>query len=156
MSNTISSLEIRPANEDDWPTIADFNIRLAAESEDKSLDPPTVEAGVRALLNDPGKGRYFLACVEERIVGQLMHTFEWSDWRNGEIWWLQSVYVHPEFRRQGVFGRLNAHLEQLASEAPGVVGLRLYVELQNERAQQTYLSLGMTEPGYRVMEQIFD
>ncbi len=156
MSNTISSLKIRPAHEDDWPTITEFNIRLAAETESKLLDPVTVEAGVQALLKDARKGRYFLACVEDRIIGQLMHTFEWSDWRNGEIWWLQSVYVHPDFRRQGVFGRLNTHLEKLASEAPGVVGLRLYVELQNEQAQQTYLSLGMTEPGYRVMEQIFD
>ena len=156
MPNTIENLEIRPAREDDWPTIADFNIRLAAESEDKSLDPTTVEAGVRALLSDPRKGRYFMACVDDRIVGQLMHTFEWSDWRNGDIWWLQSVYVHPDFRRQGVFRSLNAHLEQLASETPGVVGLRLYVENQNERAQQTYLSLGMAAPGYRVMEQFFD
>lgn len=156
MSNTADNLTIRPAREDDWPTVADFNIRLAAETEDKRLDQPTVEAGVRTLLSNPALGRYFVACVDDRIVGQLMHTFEWSDWRNGEIWWLQSVYVHPEYRRVGVFRRLNVHLEELASAAPGVVGLRLYVENQNARAQQTYLSLGMTDPGYRVMEQIFE
>lgn len=156
MSTTGSELEVRPAVEADWPTIADFNIRLAAETEDKMLDPATVEAGVRGLFSEPSRGRYFVACVDDRIVGQLMHTFEWSDWRNGEIWWLQSVYVHVDFRRQGVFRRLNEHLTRLASDAVGVVGLRLYVEHHNDRALQTYLSLGMSDPSYRVMEQLFD
>lgn len=150
-----TEFEIRAALESDWSTIAEFNICLAAETEDKQLDRPTVEAGVRGLLANPSRGRYFVACIDDRIVGQLMHTFEWSDWRNGEIWWLQSVFVHPEFRRQGVFRRLNAHLTQLAAEAEGVVGLRLYVEHENDRAQETYRALGMKDPGYRVMEQIF-
>lgn len=156
MSSTIESLEIRPASPDDWRTIAEFNVRLAAETEDKQLVAATVEAGVQGLLSDSRRGRYFVACVADRIVGQLMHTFEWSDWRNGEIWWLQSVYVHPEFRRQGVFRSLNDHLARLAEGSPGVVGLRLYVEHENTPAQRTYQSLGMTDPGYRVMEQLFD
>lgn len=150
-------IKIRAATFDDAETIAEFNGRLAAETEDKPLDPETVRSGVRALLNDQHRGRYFVACDSDgRIIGQLMHTFEWSDWRNGDIWWLQSVYVHADFRRQGVFRKLNQHLEQLAESTPGVVGLRLYVENENTRAQETYRSLGFIEPCYRVMERIFD
>ncbi|MFN0052989.1 MAG: GNAT family N-acetyltransferase, partial [Planctomycetales bacterium] len=137
-------MQIRPAVLKDWPTIAEFNCLLAEESEGKRLDRTHVEPGVKALLSDPRKGRYFVAVDDSptdvsaapgasgagRIVGQLMHTFEWSDWRNGDIWWLQSVYVHPDFRRQGVFRALFAHLRQAADSDPNVVGLRLYVEEQ--------------------------
>ncbi len=148
---------IRDATFDDADTITDFNRRLASETEDKPLDPETVRAGVKALLSDARRGRYFVACDSTgQIVGQLMHTFEWSDWRNGDIWWLQSVYVHADFRRQGIFRKLNQHLEQLAESTPGVVGLRLYVENENARAQKTYRSLEFVEPGYRVMERMFD
>ncbi|MGH7128867.1 MAG: GNAT family N-acetyltransferase, partial [Planctomycetaceae bacterium] len=99
-------IDIRPAGLDDWPTITEFNLRLADESEGKTLDRPTLAEGVRAVLADVAKGRYFLACRDGRIVGQVMITYEWSDWRNGTIWWLQSVYVSPEHRRQGVLRRL--------------------------------------------------
>ena len=96
MSET--EITIRDATIDDADTIAEFNCRLALESEDKSLDPETVRAGVKALLSAARRGRYFVACRSDgMIVGQLMHTFEWSDWRNGDIWWLQSVYVHADF-----------------------------------------------------------
>ncbi|MGZ0171822.1 MAG: N-acetyltransferase family protein [Planctomycetales bacterium] len=150
-------ITIRDAKQGDAQTIAEFNCRLAAETEDKQLDPETVRKGVDALLNDARRGRYLVACAREgRIVGQLMHTFEWSDWRNGDIWWLQSVYVHADFRRQGVFRKLNQHLEQLAESTSGVVGLRLYVENENARAQETYRSLRFVDPGYRVMERMFD
>ena len=146
---------IRDAVEADWPTVAEFNIRLAAETEDKHLDRATIESGVRTLLADPTKGRYFVACVGDQIVGQLAHTREWSDWRNGDIWWLQSVYVHPDFRRCGAFRLLNEHIEKLAAADPGVVGLRLYVEVENERAQTTYLSLRFKDARYTVMERLF-
>jgi ribosomal protein S18 acetylase RimI-like enzyme len=148
-------LEIRPATPDDWETIADFNLKLAEETEPHSLDAETVRAGVRALLADDRKGRYFLACQGARIVGQLMHTWEWSDWRNGDVWWLQSVYVDAEFRRQGVFRLLKQHLESLAEADPKVVGLRLYVERDNGHAQKTYNSLGFESAGYLVMERMF-
>jgi len=152
-----TEMTIRKATLDDAATIADFNCRLAAESENKQLDPETVQSGVKALLGDSRRGQYFVACGSDgQIVGQLMHTFEWSDWRNGDIWWLQSVYVHPDFRRQGVFRKLHQHLEKLAGATSGVVGLRLYVENENDRAQDTYRSLGFTEPCYRVMERLFD
>jgi ribosomal protein S18 acetylase RimI-like enzyme len=148
------SVNIRLATADDWPIIVDFNCRLAEESEGKSLDRAHVEPGVKALLADPRKGRYFLAHDGNgQIAGQLMHTYEWSDWRNGDIWWLQSVYVHPDFRRAGVFRALFDHLKQQAENDPGVVGLRLYVEEQNERAHATYRNLGFEPGGYFVMEQ---
>ena len=150
----MSDFHIRRAVLDDWPTIAEYNSQLALETEDKRLDRPTLEAGVRAVLSDDSKGRYFVCVAGEQIVGQLMHTFEWSDWRNGMIWWLQSVFVHPEHRRQGIFRSLYNHLAQLASHEPTVVGLRLYVEVHNHRAQQTYGQLGMIDPGYQVMEQL--
>lgn len=146
--------QIRPASIDDWPIIVDFNCRLAAETEGKELDRAHVEPGVKAVLNDPRKGRYFVACIDGRVVGQLLHTFEWSDWRNGDIWWLQSVYVHPDFRRAGVFRALFDYLCQEAAADPGVVGLRLYVEAHNSRAQQTYQKLDLANAGYVVMEQM--
>lgn len=148
-------LEIRPATSADWETIAEFNLKLAEETEPHSLDPETVRAGVRALLADDRKGRYFVACLEGRIIGQLMHTWEWSDWRNGDVWWLQSVYVDTAFRRQGVFRSLKQHLESLAEADPAVVGLRLYVERDNGHAQRTYRELGFKSAGYLVMERMF-
>jgi GNAT superfamily N-acetyltransferase len=155
-------ISIRPALFDDWPTIVEFNCRLAEESEGKLLDRSCVEPGVKALLSDSRKGRYFVAELatesgsvsERRIVGQLMHTFEWSDWRNGDIWWLQSVYVHPDHRRMGVFRALFERLKSEAEADPGVVGLRLYVEEQNARAHETYACLGLKPGGYFVMERM--
>lgn len=151
---TMAEIIIRAARYEDWPVIADYNCRLAWETEHKRLDPARIQPGVQAVLNDPAKGRYFVAEVDGRVVGQLMHTWEWSDWRNGQIWWVQSVFVAPEFRQQGVFKRLFEYLATLAIEER-VLGVRLYVEDQNERAQRTYQQLGLTEPGYRVMERWF-
>src|SRR5262245_16352764 len=145
-------IDIRPANPNDWPIIVEFNCLLAEESEGKKLDRSHVEPGVRALLADARKGRYLLASVEGRVVGQLMHTFEWSDWRNGDIWWLQSVYIHPDYRSQGVFRRLFNHVAERARADANVVGLRLYVEDHNERAHAVYERLGLEPAGYRVME----
>lgn len=150
-SLTMTDITVRPARPDDWPTIAEFNMRLAWESEHKRLDPAKIEPGVRALLDDPTKGRYFVAEVEGQIVGQIMHTYEWSDWRNGNIWWLQSVYVAEDFRQQGVFRRLYEFLAQLA-KSERVLGIRLYVEDQNARAEKTYQNLGLQVAGYHVME----
>jgi len=153
------NFEIRLAVRDDWPTIADFNCLLAEESEGKQLDRQHVEPGVRAILDDPRKGRYLVALAQVgpgqgRIVGQMMHTYEWSDWRNGDIWWLQSVYVHPDFRRQGVFRALFDRLRSEAEADPTVVGLRLYVEEHNIHAHETYRKLGLNSGGYFVMERM--
>ncbi len=145
-------IQIRLARPDDWQTIVDFNSRLATESEGKELDRQHVEPGVQAVLADARKGRYLVAEVEDRIVGQLMHTYEWSDWRNGDIWWLQSVYVVPEHRRQGVFRALFDCLQHEAEADPAVVGLRLYVEDNNTHAHETYRNLGLAPGGYFVMQ----
>lgn len=149
-------LQIRLAEPADAETIAQFNQRLAWESEQIRLDPATVLCGVRALLADPGRGRYYVACDGPRIVGQLMHTWEWSDWRNGQIWWLQSVYVDESVRRRGVFRRLFEHAREEARVDPEVVGIRLYVEGHNAPAHRTYEKLGFRQAGYFVMEQLWD
>ena len=150
-----AGLKIRPAEFADWPIIAEFNTCLADETEHKQLNPDTITIGVQTLLSRPQLGRYFVACLEDRVIGQIMHTREWSDWRNGEIWWLQSVYVLGEFRQQGVFRALFAHLERLARSSPTVIGLRLYVEEHNTLAQEAYVKLGLKKAGYTVMEHIF-
>ena len=149
-------LTIRLAEPRDRDVIADFNARLAAETESKALDRQTVRAGVQALLDDPRKGRYFVACDGPRVVAQLMHTFEWSDWRNGDIWWLQSVYVHPDYRRRGLMRRLFERVLHEAETDPHVVGVRLYVEHGNHPAQAVYEHLGLREAGYHVMEKMFN
>ena len=146
------TLAVRPA----VPTDAEFlergNIAMALEAEHKQLDAAIVRRGVRAVLDDPGKGRYFVAERDGRVVGQLMITYEWSDWRNGTFWWIQSVYVIPSARRAGVFRALFRHLEILAEGDRSVCGIRLYVERENERAQATYRRCGLEDGGYRVME----
>ena len=147
------TLAVRPARLGDAPTIVEFNRRLALESEKKELDPATLARGVDAFLRDPRLGRYFVAVSGPRIVGQLAVTEEWSDWRNGAIWWLQSVFVDEAWRQRGVFRLLLAELSALA-RAAGVIGLRLYVERGNERAQATYLRNGFRDAGYAVMERI--
>jgi GNAT superfamily N-acetyltransferase len=145
-------IEIREATTLDVEFIAANNAALAMETEHRRLDPAIVRAGVAAALADRGKGRYFVAESAGQIVGQIMHTYEWSDWRNGCFWWIQSVYVTREARGQGVFQVLFDHLQQLARSTAGVCGLRLYVERDNRRAQQTYLRCGLVDSGYFVME----
>ena len=125
---------------------------MALEAEHKRLDPATVARGVRAVLDDPAHGRYFVAERDGGPVGQLMITYEWSDWRNGRFWWIQSVYVLPQARRGGVFRALFRHLEELAKADPGVCGIRLYVERENARAQATYRHCGLEDAGYVLME----
>lgn len=147
-------MQIRPATPEDVECIVEYNLRLAIESENKILDRDTLRQGVLALLRDPTKGRYFVAVHNGQVIGQLMHTREWSDWRNGDIWWLQSVYVAENYRRKGVFRRLYHHLWDEAQSSSDVVGLRLYVEVENFAAHETYRNMGLTQPGYFVMENL--
>jgi ribosomal protein S18 acetylase RimI-like enzyme len=147
-------LRIRDATNADQAVIADFNSRLAEETEGKTLDQNLIGPGVAALLADPAKGRYWLAEVDNKVAGQIMVTYEWSDWRNGMLWWIQSVYVSSAFRRQGVFSAMYRHVQSLVRADRQACGIRLYVEKSNRRAQDTYRQLGMTEPGYQVMEYI--
>jgi GNAT superfamily N-acetyltransferase len=148
-----TEITIHEAIPSDWRIIADNNIAMAAESESKTLPREVVEAGVRAALADSDKGRYFLAQVDGRTVGQLLVTREWSDWRNGWFWWIQSVYVVPEHRRRGVYRQLHEHVRGLAHEAKDICGIRLYVERNNHRAIETYHAMGMTDAGYALFEE---
>jgi len=146
-------LAIRRATSCDLDVVVDFNRRLAEESEGKILDPAVLKAGVAQALADPNKALYFLAEDAGRVVGQTMITTEWSDWRNGWFWWIQSVYVRPEARRRGVFRALFEHISKAARQDSSVIGLRLYVDHQNHAAQDTYRSIGMIEAGYFVLEK---
>ena len=146
------TLTIRRGICTDAEAVADMNIRMALETEQRALDPAIVSAGVRAVLEDSSRGLYFIAEKNGQVAGQTMVTFEWSDWRNGWIWWIQSVYVKEEFRRQGIFSTLYQHIVQ-AARAERVVGIRLYVEEHNHTAQQTYQQLGMTRMNFLLLEQ---
>ncbi|NNF16112.1 MAG: GNAT family N-acetyltransferase [Gammaproteobacteria bacterium] len=148
-------MTIRNARETDAAVIVEFNQGIASETENLTLPDAVIRAGVENVLQDRTRGVYYVACDGDQVVGQLMVTLEWSDWRNGWIWWIQSVYVKADYRKQGVFRALYAHVKNLATEDPSVCGLRLYVEQNNTRAQQTYLSLGMDRTHYLVMEEIF-
>jgi GNAT superfamily N-acetyltransferase len=144
---------IRPAGPADAGVVCEFNRCLAHETEGKTLDAALLEPGVRAALADTHKGRYFLAERDGEVVGQLGVTLEWSDWRNGWFWWIQSVYVVESARRQGVFRALYRDVESSARAEPDVIGIRLYVERDNEPAHHTYAGLGLAWTGYRVMEK---
>jgi GNAT superfamily N-acetyltransferase len=144
---------IRAATPADAAVVAEFNGLLAHETEGKALDRTLLEAGVRAALADAHKGRYFVAERDGQVLGQLGITHEWSDWRNGWFWWIQSVYVVPAARRQGVFRTLFHHVEQAARADRSVIGIRLYVERDNRAAHETYCNLGLTWTSYHVMEK---
>ncbi len=146
-------LSIRRAGPADADLIVDFNRRLAEESEGKTLDRASLTAGVAQALADPQKGIYFLASEAGRVVGQMMITTEWSDWRNGWFWWIQSVYVIAKARRRGVFRSLFEYVSQAARQDPSVIGLRLYVDRGNHSAQETYRRMGMKETEYFVLEK---
>jgi GNAT superfamily N-acetyltransferase len=144
-------LLIRRATPADADTVARFNAALAWESEGKRLVPAVLASGVRKVLADPAKGFYTLAERNGEVVGQVMVTFEWSDWRDGWYWWIQSVFVRQDARRGGVFRALFEHLKRQALADPGVIGLRLYLERGNDRARRTYLALGMEAEPYELM-----
>ena len=146
---------IRQATLEDLDTMVDFNAAMALETEDKGLDLEALGEGVGSLLEDDSLGFYLLAESGGTVVGQLMVTTEWSDWRNAHFWWLQSLYVVPEFRRQGVFRLLYQRVCKLANDAGDVCGLRLYVERTNHRAQQAYVNLGMALSHYDMYEVEF-
>ena len=148
-------MKVRKARPTDAKIIGEFNRNLAWETESLRLSRRVVDRGVRALLKDTTKGTYFVAEQEGVVIGQLMITYEWSDWRDGNIWWIQSVYVASEFRQQGVFRKLFKHVEKLGRSRRDVCGLRLYVEKNNRRAHRAYDSLGMKHTHYEIYETAF-
>lgn len=149
---TDGAMQVRPAGRDDLELLARWAEAMALETEHKRLDSLTVRRGIAVLFDARERGRYFVAECDGVAAGALMLTHEWSDWRNADWWWIQSVYVEPAQRRRGVFAALYRHVHALAEATPGVCGLRLYVERDNAGAQRTYESLGMQDAGYRMYE----
>jgi GNAT superfamily N-acetyltransferase len=138
-----------PADAND---IIEFQIAMARETEEVELVREITTSGVHAVFADPSHGRYFVAEAEGRVVASLMITYEWSDWRNGMVWWIQSVYVVPELRGQGVYAGLYRHVKAMVEAEPSIRGIRLYVDNRNTRAQEVYARLGMEGEHYRVFE----
>lgn len=148
-------IKIRKAELRDVKIIAEFNARVAKETENKTLDPETALLGAKAIIKDPHKGFYLVAEMKGEIVGQLMVTNEWSDWRNKLFLWIQSVYVREDCRKQGIFSALFHYLKDMARYKKNVAGLRLYVEKSNDIAHKVYEELGMVIPSYDIYELIF-
>jgi len=137
---------------EDASAIVQFQVAMARETERLELNSTICTAGVQAVLQRPENGRYFVAEIGGQVVASLLITYEWSDWRNGLVWWIQSVYVLPQFRRQGMYRGLYAHIRSLAEADSSVKGIRLYVDRKNSPAQQVYRSLGMDGDHYQVFE----
>lgn len=143
---------IRKATIDDRFTIGEFQVAMALETENLRLNPEVVKNGVNAVFNNPSKGIYFVAEKAGNVVGSLMITFEWSDWRNGNVWWIQSVYIKPEFRRMGIYSKLYKHVKKIVVEDENIRGLRLYADKTNQVAQNAYQKLGMDSNHYSMFE----
>ena len=150
-----SRIRVRRALLADASVIAGYNLLMARETEGKILDPRTARLGVEGVFEEPSRGFYLVAEQHGSLVGQCMVTFEWSDWRNGTFWWVQSVYVKEEYRSRGIFGRLFRELVREAGERKDVCGIRLYVQEDNTRAREVYRNLGMEETGYSIYEVDF-
>ena len=154
ISTHSNAFSIRPAQPRDAAAIAGFNCAMALETEHKALFPERVRAGVERLLAQPALGFYLVAEAHGEVMACLLVTNEWSDWRNGLFWWIQSVYVVAPWRRRGVYRRLYGFVRELAQDDPGVCGFRLYVEKDNTPAQATYASLGMAATDYLIYEEL--
>ncbi|MCG3180244.1 MAG: hypothetical protein BIFFINMI_02602 [Phycisphaerae bacterium] len=150
-----SPVRVRPATEADVESLVAFNMAMANETEGRQLDPATLRAGVRAVFDRPQRGFYLIAECDGRTAGGLLITFEWSDWRNADWWWIQSVYVEPAFRRRGIYRAMHRHVQGLARADGGVRGVRLYVECDNASAQDTYRALGMERVNYLMFQAEF-
>jgi ribosomal protein S18 acetylase RimI-like enzyme len=145
---------IRRALSQDIAELAEFNINMAQETEAMELIPEVITLGVKGMIENPQRGYYLVVELDNGIQASLMVTTEWSDWRNGMFWWIQSVYVRPAYRRQGLYRELYARVKELAEQEPSVCGFRLYVERDNTNAQKTYESLGMVETEYKLFEEL--
>ena len=145
---------IRRALSQDTAELAEFNIKMAHETEGIELIPEVITAGVKTMIDNPQMGFYLVVELDNGIQASLMITTEWSDWRNGIFWWIQSVYVRPQYRRQGLYRELYLRVKELAEQEAAVCGFRLYVERDNTAAQTTYESLGMIETEYKMFEEL--
>ena len=154
MTSDPSDIQVRMAEAKDIDIIAELNLAMAWETEQKRLNPATLKRGIRAVMDDSDFGFYVVAEAQSQIVGCLLVTHEWSDWRSGLFWWIQSLYVRPAFRRRGVFKRLHDFVKTQALDRPEVCGLRLYVEQSNHVAHQAYRRIGMTPRTYQIYEEM--
>ena len=154
MNSVAMTVKVIQALPEHGEIIARFNCEMAMETESKVLDHSVILPGVTTMLQDNSLGYYLVALKEESVVGCLGATFEWSDWRNGLFWWIQSVFVLPEYRAQGVFSSMYKAVRTRAREDSRSCGIRLYVERENKKAYSTYIGLGMQETGYRLMEEL--
>lgn len=145
-------ITIREAVAADAAAIVEFQILMARETEDFELHQPTVQKGVEAVFDDPSKGRYYVAEIDGKVIASLLTTYEWSDWRNGTVLWVQSVFVVSEFRKKGVFSSIYRHVKKQVEEDESLKGIRLYVEQNNRRAQTVYEKAGMTAEHYQMYE----
>ncbi len=143
---------IRQAIASDAASIVEFQLAMAWETEQLQLNEPTVIKGVAAVFEDPSKGIYYVAVTDGKVVGSLLTTFEWSDWRNGTVLWIQSVYVRPEFRKRSIFSRLYKHIQGMVASNPNLRGIRLYADKTNTSAHGVYEHLGMTAEHYQMYE----
>lgn len=143
---------IRQATDTDAPAIVEFQLAMAWETETLRLDEPTVVKGVAAVFADSSKGTYYVAETDGKVVGSLLTTFEWSDWRNGTVLWIQSVYVRPEYRKRSIFSKLYKHIQKMVVDNPNLRGIRLYADKTNIAAHGVYEHLGMTAEHYQLYE----
>jgi GNAT superfamily N-acetyltransferase len=143
---------IREAKNSDIDQIIDFQLKMALETEQIELNSTTVKKGVNAVILDSSKGRYYVAEKDGKIIGSLLTTYEWSDWRNGTILWIQSVYILPEYRRKGVYRKLYSHIKDLVNNDSQLNGIRLYADKTNHVAHKTYSNLGMNQDHYITFE----
>lgn len=144
-------ISIRKAQREDAAIIIDFQQKMARETEGMELIPDIISLGVNGVFEDPSRGQYWVAENDNAIIASLLITYEWSDWRNSNVWWFQSVYVLPEHRRRGVFRNMYAFIKR-EGQNNNIAGLRLYVESNNVRARKTYEALGMTSEHYTMYE----
>jgi len=145
-------ITIRQATKDDAHNITDFQANMAMETENVRLDATILAEGLKRLLEDPAKGKYYVAEDDGEVVGCMMITYEWSEWRCGTVLWIQSVYIKPSHRGKGVFKRMYQHMQNLVTPESGYRGIRLYVDKTNAAAQKVYERLGMNGEHYQVYE----
>ncbi len=159
LMSILDHLNVRFAKPEDAVMIASFSAAMALETEGRHLDLDRLYDGTIALLESPDRGLFMVAELEQaddrQLLGQLMITYEWSDWRNGAFWWIQSVYVDPAWRRQSVFRRMHEIVMAAAKTSPNVCVVRLYVEESNGAAQAVYRKMGLTPSSYAIFETDF-
>lgn len=144
----------RPALEEEKKTIIEFQMLMAEETEQLALDPQKIEQGVSAVFDHPSRGKYYVATHDSEIIACLLITYEWSDWRNAMVWWMQSVYVLPDYRRQGIFRMMYEKIKEQVMQLPEVSGIRLYMHHSNRRAARVYNAVGMDGENYKMFEWI--